>query len=169
MLDASHNDIAANIFKIGSSVIETADLSYNNLTVVQIYYKSHLTTLDLSHNNIVSYNTRVDQNDNLANLNVSYNQISELTIWSLKKLVNANFSNNPLIQLNEANRWTILETIDCSNTEIPTLDLSQTTKLTKCVATDCLNLATIYIGDNTTAEIVKDPNTEVVPGAPAAE
>jgi len=169
VLDASHNDIAANIFKIGSSAIETADLSYNNLTVVQIYYKSHLTTLDLSHNNIVSYNTRVDQNDNLANLNVSYNQISELTIWSLKKLVNANFSNNPLIQLNEANRWTILETIDCSNTEIPTLDLSQTTKLTKCVATECPNLTTIYIGDNTTAEIVKDHNTEVVPGAPAAE
>ena len=163
-LYASHNEISTLSSFAGRQYVEM-DFSHNKLKDVKITYFGKLLKVDVSYNELTQ--AQILGNDNQTDLDVSHNQLTEMTLWSLKKLVNAKFNDNPFIQLNEANRWTQLEDIDVANTQIPTLDLSKTTVLKKCVATGCPNLTTIYIGENTSAEIVKDANTTVVEGAPA--
>lgn len=166
-LYANNNEIASITFAGAGSKFVEIELAHNNLVSINITYKSQLLRLDLSYNGLYSADTYY--NDNLEYLNVSNNNIKNITLWSDPKLVELNVSNNPFTQLDQVNRLKVLETIDCSNTDIKTLDLSQTTELKKCVATDCANLETIYVAEDSDAEIEKGDNTTVVKGAPAAE
>lgn len=163
-LYANHNEIAT-ISRIGSSAIIEIELADNKISTFTCYYKNNLTRLDISDNEISSAEIR--ENPKLAYMNVAGNNIKSITMWSLKGLVDVNFSNNPFTQLDEAHNWVLLESIDCSNTDIKTLNLSQNPELKKCVASDCANLETIYLPEGSTAEVVKGDNTSVVFGAPA--
>lgn len=162
-LSVRENNLTA-IEGFTSSEFKEIDLSHNRLTSVKLTYQSYLTKVDVSYNEISD--AQILGNSALTDMDVSHNKISQMTLWSLSALVNVKFNDNPFTQLNEAHNWVVLETIDCSNTEIPTLNLSQTPVLKQCVATDCPNLATIYVGDNKDAEIVKGDNTGVVYGSP---
>ncbi len=163
-LDASGNALEE-VSDMASKKIVSIDLSDNRLTRARFYFLDNLVKLDLSNNEIATAEIR--ENSKLADMDVSHNKISEITMWSLKGLVNVKFNDNPFIQLDEAGKWTLLETIDCSNTSISRLDLSGNTALRKCVATGCPSLATIHIPADSTAEVIKDDATALVKGAPA--
>lgn len=162
-LYADHNQLTS--VKFGGYNYLEIDLSHNALTTLTPYYMSKMLRLDLSYNNLTD--VTLTGNDSLAFMDLSHNQLKSVRMWSLKKLVDLKVNDNPFTELDDSKNWTILETINCSNTDITTLNLSESTELKECIATGCANLETIYVAEDSAADITKDDNTTVVFGAPA--
>lgn len=151
-LYANNNEIAEMNFSNSSNYVEI-DFSYNKLTKANIYYKDNLIKLNLSHNQIEDNgsSTRVDQNKNLEDLDLSYNNIaSVITLWSDPALRNLKINNNPIPELDPSMSWRKnLRSIDISDTNLSgEIDLGPASSLESIRAINLPNVTKLLINMN---------------------
>ena len=157
-----HNSLTS--IELQKDELVECDLSYNNMTSLQLDYATNLISLNVSNNQIEDLD--VHMNEAMQDFDCSNNQISYFNIWSLSGIVNFNCSNNPVSDLSQTTYLVNMETLNVSNTDLITLNLSENTLLRQLIATGCESLTDIYVGDNTISDMQVDDGVNIVNGAP---
>lgn len=133
-----------------NSVLESVDLSNNQLTRFQCSYNtSTLKSVNVA-NNLLSESSGFSCSDNavLTDWNVSNNNLKYVYLHSTPMLENYNVSGNPLVELTlfGAGYGTALKTLDASNTALSSLDISGNMSLQSLNVMGCATLTKIFAG-----------------------
>lgn len=133
-----------------NSVLESVDLSNNQLTRFQCSYNtSTLKSVNVA-NNLLSESSGFSCSDNavLTDWNVSNNNLKYVYLHSTPMLENYNVSGNPLVELTlfGAGYGTALKTLDASNTALSSLDISGNMSLQSLNVMGCATLTKIFVG-----------------------
>lgn len=133
-----------------NSVLESVDLSNNQLTRFQCSYNtSTLKSVNVA-NNLLSESSGFSCSDNavLTDWNVSNNNLKYVYLYSTPMLENYNVSGNPLVELTlfGAGYGTALKTLDASNTALSSLDISGNMSLQSLNVMGCATLTKIFAG-----------------------
>lgn len=133
-----------------NSVLESVDLSNNQLTRFQCSYNtSTLKSVNVA-NNLLSESSGFSCFDNavLTDWNVSNNNLKYVYLHSTPMLENYNVSGNPLVELTlfGAGYGTALKTLDASNTALSSLDISGNMSLQSLNVMGCATLTKIFAG-----------------------
>ena len=133
-----------------NSVLESVDLSNNQLTRFQCSYNtSTLKSVNVA-NNLLSESPGFSCSDNavLTDWNVSNNNLKYVYLHSTPMLENYNVSGNPLVELTlfGAGYGTALKTLDASNTALSSLDISGNMSLQSLNVMGCATLTKIFAG-----------------------
>lgn len=133
-----------------NSVLESVDLSNNQLTRFQCSYNtSTLKSVNVA-NNLLSESSGFGCSDNavLTDWNVSNNNLKYVYLHSTPMLENYNVSGNPLVELTlfGAGYGTALKTLDASNTALSSLDISGNMSLQSLNVMGCATLTKIFAG-----------------------
>lgn len=133
-----------------NSVLESVDLSNNQLTRFQCSYNtSTLKSVNVA-NNLLSESSGFSCSDNavLTDWNVSNNNLKYVYLHSTPMLENCNVSGNPLVELTlfGAGYGTALKTLDASNTALSSLDISGNMSLQSLNVMGCATLTKIFAG-----------------------
>lgn len=133
-----------------NSVLESVDLSNNQLTRFQCSYNtSTLKSVNVA-NNLLSESSGFSCSDNavLTDWNVSNNNLKYVCLHSTPMLENYNVSGNPLVELTlfGAGYGTALKTLDASNTALSSLDISGNMSLQSLNVMGCATLTKIFAG-----------------------
>ena len=133
-----------------NSVLESVDLSNNQLTRFQCSYNtSTLKSVNVA-NNLLSESSGFSCSDNavLTDWNVSNNNLKYVYLHSTPMLENYNVSGNPLVELTlfGAGYGTALKTLDASNTALSSLDVSGNMSLQSLNVMGCATLTKIFAG-----------------------
>lgn len=133
-----------------NSVLESVDLSNNQLTRFQCSYNtSTLKSVNVA-NNLLSESSGFSCSDNavLTDWNVSNNNLKYVYLHSTPMLENYNVSGNPLVELTlfGAGYGTALKMLDASNTALSSLDISGNMSLQSLNVMGCATLTKIFAG-----------------------
>lgn len=132
-----------------NSVLESVDLSNNQLTRFQCSYNtSTLKSVNVANNLLSESSGSCSDNAVLTDWNVSNNNLKYVYLHSTPMLENYNVSGNPLVELTlfGAGYGTALKTLDASNTALSSLDISGNMSLQSLNVMGCATLTKIFAG-----------------------
>ena len=144
-IEADHLDISSLQGIEYFSELTYLDLSYNQLTSLDLSYNTKLTWLYCNNNQLTSLDLK--WNTELETLECNYNQLTSLNVIRNTKLKNLLCDNNNLTSIN-VSKNTKLTKLKCSQNQLTSLDVSNNTKLSEL---SCYNnqLSSLNVSNNT--------------------
>ncbi len=144
----------------GESIADMTGIEAFSSLLFLVCHTNQITTLDLSHNDMLATlsvgdnlleNLYVKNSPNLFSILCDNNSIAEIDVSQNTDLTTLNISYNPIEKL-EISQNTLLEILICRGTQLTQLDLKPHTVLTRLLAIDNPNLSCIQVTDPVAAD-----------------